>query len=785
MFCSNCGAEIDNSSRFCYRCGVEIKLGKVELDDRFEFEDIDIKKAIKEKKNSSFPKREFHLFDKTVSISEGHIKYIEIKRKYYPIIEEILGDNKKDLENISLNSNPQKLINVCREIGSKCIREIENTMYSFFSENGIYNITFRNYTDYLSDISEVKSWVDSINRLQVKVNNIDTKKKSVKMQREFNKVTRARYIGGGFGLVGATKGIITAGVLNTATGIGYSVFNSVANIGTEINANYKKNDLMKYNHVVSNFLVDLRTSMISVVDNTLKYFADESKDQLFEVISDEDEEYFEAILNNIERTSISDIEKKKLLQKCIEINPFKQVSYFLILMDYPEEYRNIKSIAEEVDLDFAYIMEEVLNELYLDEIEEIIKPLDDFYLRLPGSMSVQEMQEMLQEIQNAKNYIDQLVGKFGFNQDELKDAYSILLQPCVFDAVCGDIVELEEIHRGYYQMYMCNDKIAYGEYQLIASYEDVFEIKKIQEQIELIFEKVDLDNTTDISMALVRIKEIDKETKYAKDIIQYLEYRLNLYGNTVLTKYEDAMIVHKKIPYSSLKSTENCNEAMLLLSKINISEETKRIVEREISSKLYQYEEDDLKLIIQDAKNTEGVTAENFNKYVEIYSDFMYKGNHVETVKKLEQSLKKIVNLKEEEKSLGSTQMGVGVAILVIVIIASGFISRLPLIIKIIIYCYAGLAVYAQIFGGRRNKLKAKDWIKKTDSFKKILYSNNPEIYSKLQKDTVLMLRTSKVERTTEMQNKKTEDIERRLCPICGGVLKAGKQFCSQCGTKV
>lgn len=48
------------------------------------------------------------------------------------------------------------------------------------------------------------------------------------LQGKLNKVTRGRFVGGGFGVTGAMRGMLTAGILNGIAGLGYSAANLIA-----------------------------------------------------------------------------------------------------------------------------------------------------------------------------------------------------------------------------------------------------------------------------------------------------------------------------------------------------------------------------------------------------------------------------------------------------------------------------------------------------------------------------------------------------------------------------
>ena len=101
---------------------------------------------------------------------------------------------------------------------------------------------------------------DSIEFLNIFVEQVTKLSLDVKVKEEYRtlrKELRGRIVGGGFGVSGAVKGMLTASVANAATGVVHGVVNTVTNV-------YSK---LKYDRTISNFILNRDTR-----DALVQYF---------------------------------------------------------------------------------------------------------------------------------------------------------------------------------------------------------------------------------------------------------------------------------------------------------------------------------------------------------------------------------------------------------------------------------------------------------------------------------------------------------------------------------
>lgn len=81
-------------------------------------------------------------------------------------------------------------------------------------------------------LTMVQQFIDDVNYIGYELDNRS-------IQGKLNKALRGRFVGGGFGVSGALKGMVTASILNGITGIGYSIMNTFGDACRLYNAKRK------------------------------------------------------------------------------------------------------------------------------------------------------------------------------------------------------------------------------------------------------------------------------------------------------------------------------------------------------------------------------------------------------------------------------------------------------------------------------------------------------------------------------------------------------------------
>lgn len=238
-----------------------------------------------------------------------------------------------------------------------------------------------NYKIYTYDLDTIRKkygiyniWQAGYNELCQKWQYYKEKNDEAHAKRERIKENRGRWYGGGFGVKGALKGAVTAGVLNGATGILYSIGNSVGNVHSDRLMAAGMQELFSNETLPESLGQKLFTNIVRLSD-ILAYVLNENGIAV-KLYSKEETCKCNNILKNYSRISCKEERNNALLQ-CFKLYPFEKTIYQLYLKDVYEEVvkesefkrmseffgQNIEEVKEDVIYD-------IFNDIYSAEDEE-------------------------------------------------------------------------------------------------------------------------------------------------------------------------------------------------------------------------------------------------------------------------------------------------------------------------------------------------------------------------------------------------------------------------------
>lgn len=190
---------------------------------------------------------------------------------------------------------------------------------------GIYDINLNNFMK--SDHFETlyKRWYKELYEIDSIKDDLESDYLEKKEYRQLRKDSRGRVVGGGFGVSGAVKGMVTASAINSVTGISHSIFNGIGNAIDSVQLSMKKGELLstvKSNRVLEDLLSDLISGMwhILVCDilrwHDTKFFPKQG-----------DIEKTNAIIENIKNNIIPDGQLDIVLNDILAMNPTNENLY--------------------------------------------------------------------------------------------------------------------------------------------------------------------------------------------------------------------------------------------------------------------------------------------------------------------------------------------------------------------------------------------------------------------------------------------------------------------------
>lgn len=249
---------------------------------------------------------------------------------------------------------------------------------------------------YLGDCS-----VELLNRMatmMAQISEIEGDQKTAAEYRQLRKESRGRVIGGGFGLNGAARGMVTAGVMNAASGLAHSVVNAVGNLGSSISAGADKIQLYyDYKDYLSNCIEDM---VLRISDALILALQTEANIE-FVFPTQENFDKAKAIFNNAGFPTES---KKDLFLDALQLNPYDRETYEEIWQHLGDPSGDLLKMARDYKIDLQQHIDYVIGEQ-----QEFLKRNSsyNFDAKNPVGEAIRNEQDIRNSIRYIEDFCDQ------------------------------------------------------------------------------------------------------------------------------------------------------------------------------------------------------------------------------------------------------------------------------------------------------------------------------------------------------------------------------------------
>lgn len=217
MFCINCGAHIPTMGKFCPACGSKVVKENTDtgLD---EIRDVSKEKTPSSEKSYSKYKyalygKDFIIDDLIILSSQNHMLYWNVGKSF---------TNKFQKEFLTY-TNMEIKIDLITQVVDNSEAVAAQIVINKYEQEKDFSHSKQKIIDQAMPLLEApkiaKAVFDEIMHV-IQLRNND------RIHRKIAKKNRFQIQGGGFGISGAAKGIITAGIFNATTGVLYSIFHS-------------------------------------------------------------------------------------------------------------------------------------------------------------------------------------------------------------------------------------------------------------------------------------------------------------------------------------------------------------------------------------------------------------------------------------------------------------------------------------------------------------------------------------------------------------------------------
>lgn len=324
----------------------------------------------------------FELCNKTISFSDDIIDIIDIRREFYELSLHAESEFKEKYRQFGSLKNA---FENTRQLGYNFISQAVDNAIMIATRYHIFSINRDTFVSYdKRNINFIQDWSNIMSNFENLYLTLEEECLSDVERREFRKEARGRIIGGGFGISGATQGILTAGAVNTATGLAHSLFNS---IGNTISRNNMRNEAEKlYND--DRILESLASKLNEIINyiGTILWYSILNFDYNNGRSIIESENIYKNILDNI--LSVDQIKDvlPNLIYDLWAFKPEVLLDYKLYNLDEADNDK-IREISEYLDINFIGIKaDEYMNKFnipgaYGDNVLAMLKgSLPDKYI---------------------------------------------------------------------------------------------------------------------------------------------------------------------------------------------------------------------------------------------------------------------------------------------------------------------------------------------------------------------------------------------------------------------
>ena len=241
-----------------------------------------------------------------------------------------------------------------------------NKGIDILNAQGVYSLDEDSFYDkYVKKFHLAEHVFEVVRSMQKAVEAVNIRQEEEEMYRQVRKESRGRVVGGGFGLGGAIKGMAQAGMMNAASGIAHSAFNAVGNVGSGIAASSDKAAIYK------KYKEPLKTALMQDlydIRNAIRTALQKEAGIVCKYVTDSEYDKAKAIWNNYRLGRIPAEKKKEQIIEALTLNPYSIEIYDSIWEDYGDENGELRKMAAyfgiPLEQQIAEIAEQYGNDLF-------------------------------------------------------------------------------------------------------------------------------------------------------------------------------------------------------------------------------------------------------------------------------------------------------------------------------------------------------------------------------------------------------------------------------------
>lgn len=326
MFCSQCGTQLLDGAKFCSNCGAPVALVQPSAQP------------------DALPK----VSATVVSILGGSVSLPPNVQECGRIFKEFndLAVRRAKAHTAAFNSNYKDLdtfISKSNKIVGGIYEEFYQKALDYLKAQGIFSYDLGQ----VARASEkyVFVWEELYQSIYADYANLEKSASREIAQRERQKENRGRVVGGGFGLKGAVKGMMTAGAINAATGAAYSAVNGVGNAVTNLGLSIEKNFVIKDSAMRTNIENAIIYDCTHIFWGLVELYNKARPNDPLPIYSDEDYHNAGNIYDSIRGKDIPSNRLAAAVLEMLQTYPISIDFYRLAVESFPDEEDALRALA--------------------------------------------------------------------------------------------------------------------------------------------------------------------------------------------------------------------------------------------------------------------------------------------------------------------------------------------------------------------------------------------------------------------------------------------------------
>lgn len=389
MFCWNCGKKIPDNSNFCMNCGAEISPVSNSLPNRTNIE-------TKSGDVASKPKITFRVKSHTLSFDSSFSDFTTKRREFLSVVQPSIqeGGEKLKLKVKNLidyssdhkekRAELDKIFLEYYDYGIDSIEMLVKTVHDNLLTKKIYSYSLDELRSQCQHASA--NFFHTLNEFSDQLVETMDLRNELEQVRSEQRENRGHWQGGGFGVVNAIKGAITAELMN----IGEGAIRGAGDIIVDSRDNSRifkiKLDLIKSKPWVDMLREALIKDSYSIFDVYMSILESERQGQCPPVDRANSEIYYDNA-----KWVKEDTEKETLLLKSIELDPYNIDPYYDLL----EKYNLSKDVIRLADYFLEYYS---ISRIVVSYYNAITRALENISGGQNAHQNVKEAYSLLEDV---------------------------------------------------------------------------------------------------------------------------------------------------------------------------------------------------------------------------------------------------------------------------------------------------------------------------------------------------------------------------------------------------